>query len=588
MLCGTRSDARDNGTHDPQHTKSLGLPPYHSTRCQLSAVRSHGNIPSEPVPNSPITTDNGPLTTDKSLRVALMILGLTLLTALVYWPVHAFGFIDYDDPDYLLANPHIRQGITRAGIKDAFCKSHFANYSPLLSLSFELDQNLFGLQPHPMHDENVLLHLLAGLLFWRLLLVTTGELNLGFAVAALFLCHPMHVESVAWVAERKDVLSTSLLLLAMLFYVRFCRASPGPRRWLLNAAVVLLFLFSLMVKTMGVTLPAVLLLLDFWPLRRWPAKSFLSLAIEKIPLGLAAIAFSILQYFALTQLNSVVSLSTLSLGDRISNAIVCCVIYIVKLAVPTDLAVFYPHPGSRPMAAVVASAGLLACITIVCWRLRRRWPFAWMGWLWFVVTLLPVINLVQIGSHAMADRYSYLPSVGLLIAVVWGIARMVSSGAVRSIMLASVVVIFSIMAHHQVWYWQSTEVLFTHAVEVTGDNPVADVELGFTALQRGDLKRAVDEYTRAGANPHAFSGLGNCWRVDNPQKAIGYYRKALAMRPTDPVYMVQLADALRSTGQLDEARKLAESAVAADPDSPDPRDELARIVALQQGATHGR
>jgi len=349
--------------------------------------------------------------TARMFRILLMIAGLALLTAAVYWPVHRFDFVEYDDASYLDQNPHVRQGITAAGLKDAFVDLRYDNYDPpLATISFELDQNLLGLRPGPMHVENVLLHLLAGLLLLRLLFVATGKLNLSVAVAALFLCHPMHVESVAWISERKDVLSIPLLLAAMLAYMRFCRMPAGARRWLMYGLLLVLFTLSLLAKAMGVTLPAVLLLLDFWPLRRWPTKPWLWLGIEKVPLVLIAAIVSMVQFVAQAQIGASGSLAQFGLMDRISNAIVCYCLYIVKLAVPTNLAVFYPHPGSRPVTAVIAAAGVLALVSVICWRLRHRMPYALVGWLWFVGTLVPVIGLVP-GRNAGDGRPVQLSAV---------------------------------------------------------------------------------------------------------------------------------------------------------------------------------
>jgi tetratricopeptide (TPR) repeat protein len=505
-----------------------------------------------------------------------MIGGLTLLAVLIYWPVRQFGVIDYDDPQYLYDNPHIRQGLTAAGVKDAFFNLHYANYDPpLATLSFELDQNLWGLRPGPMHVENVLLHLCSGLLLWRLIYLATGQVNPAFVVAAIFLCHPMHVESVAWLAERKDALSTPLLLGAMIAYVRYCErtihfsgrpqggARPfgpplkGPLVW--YALLLILFTTSLFAKAMGVTLPAVLLLMDYWPLRRWPAIRWPRLILEKLPLAAISVGISIVQAFAQQQIGAY-SGASLGLFDRAANAIVCYVIYLLKLLVPTDLAVFYPHPGSRPMPAVVASLGLLGLISFFCWKTRKRRPQLIVGWLWFLGTLLPVIGLVQIGSQAMADRYSYFPSIGLSIAIVWLAAGILRPAMVRSGAAVMIIAGYSVMARQQVMYWRDTQSLFAHAATVTEGNSVAYVELGNLAYQRGEVRQAADDYEKAGDDPHALVGLGNCWMASDPDRAISYYRKAVDLRPNSPPFLLQLANALRATGKTTEADQLARQA----------------------------
>jgi hypothetical protein len=404
-------------------------------------------------------------------------------------------------------------------------------------------------------------------------------MNLSFAAAALFLCLPMHVESVAWISERKDVLSTPLLLGAMLAYQRF---SQSPRRWGMYGLMLTLFTFSLMTKTMGVTLPAILLLLDFWPLKRLPDRHLSVLVMEKIPLLLIAAAFSVLESLAQADAGATASLRTISIIDRIDNAIVCYVIYIVKLAVPTGLSFYYVHPFSRPIPAVVAAAGVLCLITLVCWRSRRRRPYAIVGWLWFLGTLVPVIGLVQVGKQAMADRYSYLPSIGLLIAAVWGIASLVRSGLLRSALLCIAVATYSLMAHRQASYWRGTEALATHAAEVTDDNPPAHVMLGKIAYARHDIRRAVNECNLAlkyRDEPEAYDGLGNCWLQEDPAKAVTYYRRAIELNAHNMAYVAHLAMALHRHGELEDALRTAKSALEKDPDNAEARAELESVTA---------
>ncbi len=519
------------------------------------------------------TADRHPLMRQIHRRVIV----LMVLTLAVYWPVYRFGLVDYDDPTYLYANPYVHQGISFAGINDAFTRARFANYAPLVSISWELDQSLFALRPGALHVESVLLHLITTLLLWRFLWLATGECNFSFCVAALFLCHPMHVESVAWISERKDVLSTPLLLGAMIAYVRYTQQASLEKqstRGFLYLLMIFLFTLSLLTKAMGVTLPAVLLLLDIWPLRRWANRNALRLILEKVPLLLISIVFSVAADHAQAGSGATASPGSLSLVDRIDNAIVCYVIYIVKLAVPVDLAVFYPHPGSRPLPAVMASLGLLAIVTLLCWRSRARGPYAIIGWFWFIGTLLPVIGLLQVGAQAMADRYSYLPSIGLFIVVIWAAGGILQNRFVRSTLIASVLVIFTVLAHQQVLYWQDTETLFRHALAVTDENPVAHTELGKVAYRRHDLQQAVDEYTSAGKDAGAYCGLGDCWLTDDPEKAIGFYRRALALRPRSGLFMMKLATALQLNGEVAEAKTLATQAILIDPENQDVTDQF--------------
>jgi tetratricopeptide (TPR) repeat protein len=492
---------------------------------------------------------------------------LLLLTAAIYAQTYRFGFVDFDDAEYVTDNPYVHHGLSAGDIKNAFTTYHVGNYAPLVSLSYCVDDILFRLRPGPMHLENVLLHLLSGLLLWRLIFLATGKLARGFAVAALFLVHPMHVESVAWIAERKDVLSTPLLLAAMLAYARYC-GGANRKRWFAYAAMLVFFALSLMAKSMGVTLPAVLLLMDAWPLRRWPATGWLRLMIEKLPLMVLSIAASVMAAIAQRFFGATSSLADLSIADRINNALVCYVIYIVKLAVPTNLAVFYQHPGKRPIAVAIAAAGLLLLISFLAFRLRKTRPYLLIGWLWFLGTLVPVIGLVQVGSQAMADRYSYFPSIGLLIASVWFFSDELKSAAVRNLMLGIILIALSITAWRQTSYWKNSQTLFKHAVAVTDVNPVAHLVLGKIAYQRGDLNAARDEYNLARKpfeNPRALDGIANCLMASNRSQAIALYRAAVDLNPRMGAFHADLANALWLNGQRDEARSEAAKAVSLNP-----------------------
>jgi hypothetical protein len=515
-------------------------------------------------------------------RILLLLAGLTLLTVIIYWPVHRFPFVDYDDADYVFTNRFVHAGFTSATVHHAFVTFAMGNWNPLLWISFYADEAMFHTNPGPMHVENVLLHLIAGLLLWRLLFVATGSVNRSYFVAALFLVDPMHVESVAWISERKDVLSTPILLAAMLLYVRYCRQPRGSQKWIAYALMSVLFAASLMVKTMGVTLPAVLLLVDYWPLRRWPNRSWFHLVIEKIPLLAIAIAATIMGGIAQRQTGATASLAELGMLDRISNAIVCYAIYFVKLLVPVNLAVFYTHPGSRPVPTVFAAAVLLAMLTFFFHRIRRRYPAAIIGWLWFLGTLVPVIGLVQLGGQAMADRYSYFPSIGLFIALVWGVGDLLGRRSIKSFLAITVIVVFTVLARIQVSYWQNSETLFTHALSVD-DSAVGHVVLAQIALKKTpepDIHRAVDECNAAlhhGPYARADFVLGNCWLKENPGRAGEYYRKAVEMEPQCVQFRTGLVSALRRTKHWEEAKMQAHEAMAQDPDDSGPRDELAKI-----------
>ena len=526
----------------------------------------------------------------RSIRSLYLFAGLLLLTSAVYWPVHRFGFVDFDDDNYVFKNPQVHGGFSLAVVKEAFSSFRLGNYHPLVWLSYHADWVMFHLQPGPMHVENVLFHLVTAVLLWRWFDLASGKFYRSFAVAALFLCHPMHVESVAWISERKDVLSTAWLLGAMLAYLGYCHAPMGRVRWIAYSMMLIAFAFSLLSKAMGVTFPALLLLIDFWPLKRWPGRSWIALTVEKLPpflMSATAIAIGTRAQMSNGALTPLVGLSLL---DRFDNAVVCYIIYIAKLAVPTNLSILYVHPGSRPLPIAILAMAMLALVTIAFYRFRSSRPYLIVGWLWFLGTLVPVIGVMQNGSQAMADRYSYFPSIGLFLAGVWFVADWISSlhrsqqyrFALQSMLLVSVLWCFTTVAHSQVLYWKDSESLFTHAVQVSDDSPVSHVILGQAALDKQDYQRAMSEFQRSeeiAPNPKGFNGLGDAWVTINPAGAVGYYQKALSMVPKSTLYHVKLAKAFRLDGQWDAARDQTLQALAIDPNYAPARQELDAISA---------
>jgi hypothetical protein len=473
-------------------------------------------------------------------------------------------------------------------LHDAFFHFRYANWAPLVSISYSIDENLFHLRPGPMHVENVVFHLIGGLLLWRMLWVLTGEVWLSYLAAAVFLCHPMHVESVAWISERKDVISTPLLFAAILAYTSYCRQT-GARRWIAYTATVVVFGLSLMAKSMGVTLPAVLLLLDYWPLARWPRRRWFWLVIEKLPLVAMSAGASLLASLSQSQGGAAASLSGLSLLVRIDNALVCYVFYIAKLLVPTNLAVFYPHPGARPLPVVFAATMLLALISFFCTRMRRRCPYAIVGWLWFLGTLVPVIGLAQVGGQAMADRYSYFPSVGLSILILWGgrdlLRWLTKLDPVRlekwfSAITAVAICVFGVVAHRQVWIWKDTTTLFNHELAVADDSPLAHVAMEAIAFRDNDIVKAVDECNAAlkiAPYAPAYEGLGNIWLKEDPARAAAYYKKAVELNPRLADYRIEFARALRKSNQLTDAAAAARAALELAPDNSDAQEEMRKI-----------
>lgn len=537
----------------------------------------------------------------------LIVLCLLLLTVVTFLPVLDHGFVEYDDPDYVTDNPRVRAGLSWDGVVWASRAVVLSQWYPLTVLSHMLDVELFGLDPRGHHLTSLLLHAAAtALLFWVLLRMT-GAAGRSAWVAAAFGVHPAHVESVAWIAERKDVLSGLLWIAGMGLYLHFARR-PTVRRWVLVAVAYTLALFA---KPMAVTLPLVLLLLDAWPLGRWrplagettdggderhedatgpgrPAPAWRLIA-EKLPLLAMAAAVSVVTVHA--QSAAIVPLERLSLGQRLENAVTSYAAYLGKLLWPHDLAVFYPLRADVPVWEVAGAAVLLAAVTAGALLLVRRAPYLAVGWLWYLGVLFPVNGLVQIGSHGLADRYTYLPSIGLLLALAWGAhallagrgsgagppaagrhgRRRAASGVLGALGALSIAAL-AIAAHTQVKVWANSETLFRHAARVTAGNHVAHVGLGNALLDRGAPREEVLSQFRAAiaAAPErasAHGALGAAWvRWGEPERALPHLETALRLDPADPRGYHALAAALSHLGDDDRALELLQRAVELDPD----------------------
>ena len=430
----------------------------------------------------------------------LLAAALVLLTFLAFLPVLGNGFVLLDDGLYVTRNPWILKGITRQGLAWMWSANVANNWHPLTLLSHMLDCQIFGLVPAGHHLTSLLLHLANVLLLFEVLRRITGALWRSAAVSALFAVHPLHVESVAWVAERKDVLSAFFWILAMSGYARYVR-QPSRGRYLV---VFLAMLLGLMSKPMVVTLPFVLLLMDIWPLERlrfepgW-GRRLVRLIREKLPLlGLSAAASVItLRY----QTTSIVDLEVLPWHLRLANAAISYVVYLGRISLPRNLAVFYPLPLDVSIWKAAGAAVLIALLTaLAVWKVRRA-PWLLVGWLWFLGTLVPVIGLVQVGRQAMADRYTYIPSIGLFLAVCWGLPELVGSDTRRRALLAAVsvaaVLALAAVTRAQLSHWSNSVTLFQHAVEVTEGNYVAHVGLAKAFMQEKNWTGAAEHYRAA-------------------------------------------------------------------------------------------
>jgi protein O-mannosyl-transferase len=478
--------------------------------------------------------------------ILLVSLLLGVISVACYWSATTHGFIVFDDPKYVYQNEHVKAGLTWAGTVWAFTTGHASNWHPLTWISHMLDCQLFGLNSGGHHFTSLLIHALNAALLFVLLNRMTGGFWRSALVAALFAWHPLHVESVAWTAERKDVLSAFFWIVTMLAYVRYVEARQGgglkqqeeaepyatgadtskavargtARATLFYSLALVLFALGLMAKPMLVTLPCVLLLVDFWPLQRLSFSSVRSSATpalrllwEKVPFFGLAVGACVVTFLVQRAGGAVSSLTTVPLGLRITNALVAYARYLAKTVWPADLAVFYPLPDHWPLAAVIGSALLVVGISALAVRFHRRYPYLLVGWLWFLGTLVPTIGLVQVGSQSMADRYTYLPSIGVFVIVGWGLFDLVVSRAhlkwlVPAAAAACLVACVS-GTMLQVRYWHDEETLFRHAMQVTSDNYVAYDHL-------------AKVYETAGRNEEALSAYQEVLRL-KPQYLEGRY-----------------------------------------------------------------
>jgi protein O-mannosyl-transferase len=515
----------------------------------------------------------------------LICLALAAAVLAVFWGALRCDFVNYDDPAYITSNVDVQHGLTAAGIAWAFETGDASNWHPLTWLSHMADVQFFGLSPAGHHLTSLLLHAANAALLFLVLRAMTGALWRSAVVAALFALHPLRVESVVWVSERKDVLSTLFWMLAVWSYVKFQSSKSKP--W--YAAAVLFFACGLMAKPMVVTLPFLLLLLDYWPLRRpmgW------GLVIEKIPFFVLTLASSVVTFIVQRRGGAVSPLAGLPLPARIANAPVSYVRYLAKMFWPARLSVLYPHPGHWPVWQVACASLLLAAVTaVVIWRCRAQ-PYLAVGWFWFLGMLAPTIGLVQVGIQSMADRYSYLPMVGILIMVVWGVSDMLGRlpearwilGSAGGLAIAACVV----LTPQQVRYWRDSDALFQHAVKVTENNYLAYNNLGYFLSNRGEAEQSMLYYKSAlQINPNydeAHNNLGFALAsLGRYQEATNEYIKALSLNPSLTEAHNNLGNALGSLGLADAAIHEYQVALEENPRHADAHNNYGIALAM-----HGR
>jgi tetratricopeptide (TPR) repeat protein len=502
---------------------------------------------------------------------------IVLLTLAVYWQVAGHPLIALDDPAYVSRNPVVREGLTPAGILWAFSTFDASNWHPLTWISHMLDVSLFGMRPGAWHLVSVAIHAANAVLLSRLLLRMTGRLAESVLVAALFAVHPLHVESVAWVAERKDVLCTLFSILSLDAWAGYAE-KPSASRY---AAVVLWFAAALLSKPMAVTLPFVMLLLDRWPLDRRLDAGRLT---EKAPLFILS-ALSCAMTWAAQDRSGAILTTVFPLSERISNALVSCIAYLRMTVWPAGLAIYYPHPGNGiPPWQAAASAVAIGSATVYAATASRRRPWLAVGWFWYLGTLVPVIGVVQVGGQAMADRYTYFPLVGIFIGSVWEISRFLSEYALvrRASFIAAcaLVAAFACAAWRQTGYWRSDEALFGRALETTGENWMAHAMLADAASARGETDRALRHLDAvitimpsfAEAHYSAYSLLDEAGRRE---EALRRFATGLRARKVDPEATVRTGLSFAGSGKLEEAEACFREAIRLRPAYPDAHYHLA-------------
>jgi protein O-mannosyl-transferase len=577
----------------------------------------------------------------KPARQKLLIgLLLCVVTGLAWWPVTRCGFVALDDAAYVTANPPVQAGLTARGVAWAFSSAHSANWHPMTWLSHMLDVQLYAMRPTGHHLTNLLLHLACTLLLFLLFERLTAAPWRSALVAALFALHPLHVESVAWISERKDVLSGFFFLLTLWAYVQYAtrdqwRAETTPKRTLDRTSNIQhptssaqgrtpgilrpgsiphppssifyllslgLFALGLMSKPMLVTLPFVLLLLDYWPLQRFRPSTLNPqpstpgrLLLEKLPFFFLSAASCAVTFLAQRSGGAVMPAAALPLSERVANALVSYVRYIGKLLWPADLACFYPRPDRWPDWPVAAAALVLLGITVLLWRWRARHRYLMVGWLWFLGMLVPVIGLVQVGEQAIADRYTYLPSIGLFVVAAWGLGDLASRWPRLKPLLATgsflALGACLVVTQRQVPHWRNSQALFRHALAVTGDNPWVHCLLADALAEAGNVAEAEAHCREAMRLKPGFPEIQVLYakvlaKGRDFQEAATVLSEVVRQNPTDPVAQHALGSVLSQKGDTAQAVEHLRQALRLKPDYAEARFSLASAL-VQQGDLAG-
>ena len=507
-----------------------------------------------------------------SSRKIVIYLFLTVLTLAVFWQVHQFGFVTFDDPIYVTDNQQIQSGLTMSALYWAFSTTHAEFWHPLTWLSLMLDYQLYGLNAAGYHVTNLILHLLSTLLLFWLLNRMTGALWQSAFVAAVFAIHPLHVETVVWITKRKDVLSAFFWMLTLCFYVYYTE-KPVIKRYL----PVLFFLAcALMSKPMAVTLPVIMLLLDYWPLKRFEQKQKNDLSwqfTEKAPFFILSFIFTMITIFA--QYNKHIKIAQYSLDSRLKNAAVSFMTYLEKTFWPVDLAAFYPFSDQLPGLQILGSAVLILMISILVIMARKRFPFLLVGWLWYAITIIPVLDIFRSALRSMSDNYMYLPSIGIFIMLAWGVPSLFSHEETRKKIFLpaglALIAILTVLAWWQCGYWQNSLDLWNQALKVTKNNWLAFNQRGLYYSETGRHQQALDDYNAAiRIKPdyaYTYYNRGNTHlQLGEYQKAIQDFNKAVEIYPFYIEALNNRGNAYAFMGQYQQAIKDYDQAIFIKPD----------------------
>jgi protein O-mannosyl-transferase len=543
-------------------------------------------------------------------RPGMVALLLASITVAVYWPVTGYDFINYDDPDYVTLNSQVLAGLTLDGVVWSFCTGHGSNWHPITWLSHMLDVTVCGTEAGPMHLANLLLHAANTVLVFVTLRRLTGAHWPSAVVAALFAWHPLHVESVAWISERKDLLSTLFGLLTLLAYGNYAAksAAKSQKRKLDYALALGFFALGLMSKPMLVTLPFVMLLLDWWPLGRFEPSAH---AGDTLTVGgtrsrryfeLASLPRLVLEkapFFLLSGISSIVTLQVQKAGGtvqtftdlplvvRMENSLVAYARYLKKAVWPAHLAIPYPPPPHWPWRMVFVAALLVFGLSLLALSLRRKHPYVTTGWFWFLGMLVPVIGVIQVGDQSLADRYTYLPLTGVFIILAWGGAETLARWRrVTPLVIAAAVMVLAVclsLTRNQVEYWRNSETLFRRALAVTEHNGIAHEKLGESLAEKGQVDEAIRQLQEAirllPDFAQAHNNLGYHLAVAGQMtEAVRQFQEAIRLKPNYPQAHNNLGAALLELGQIDEAIRHFQEALRLKPDYSQASDNLARAL----------